>query len=153
MDEVRLHLVRARAQSAVEGDAVEPVAQVGLGDAPVEHTLKVYGEVEGHVVEEVRVDEYNGLRPFCFLHKSGVLYIWVVICRITQMRIMGLVFVVEVEIVAEEERRFFGELVKGAAVLLCGAARASRAVHKTAYAAHFEQFVLVGGGDVFKHVG
>ena len=45
-----LHFVVARAEAAVKGNAIEPVAEVGLGNATSEHALEVYDEVEAHAI-------------------------------------------------------------------------------------------------------
>ena len=53
----------------------------------------------------------------------------------------------------EEFWHFAGEVVECAAVFLCGASRAAGAIDESADAAHFEQFVLLGCGDVVENFG
>ena len=66
-----------------------------------------------------------------------------------------LLVVVEIEIigVVEAEHCRIDESVKASPFLLCGAAGSSRSVHETAYAAHFQYFILFGVGDVFVNLG
>ena len=59
----RLHLVMAGGETAVERDAVEPVAQVALFDAAAQHALEVDDEVEGGGVKVVGIHQHDGGRP------------------------------------------------------------------------------------------
>ena len=58
MDENGLHLVLPLAETAVQGYAVEPPGQIGLGKTSAKHGFEIDGEVEGYAVEVFCINQY-----------------------------------------------------------------------------------------------
>ena len=57
MQQNQLSLVLSLTQSAVEGNVHSPPAEVSRRDAAVEHTLKVYDEIESNAVDVVAISD------------------------------------------------------------------------------------------------
>ena len=50
-------------QAPIEGHIDEPLAEIGLRNAPPQHPFKVHNEVESHLIDVVCIDEDDILAP------------------------------------------------------------------------------------------
>ena len=59
VDEYGLHIVLAFTQPAVEGDAIQPVTEVGLGKVTTDDGFEMYDHVEDDFIQVVSIDQYE----------------------------------------------------------------------------------------------
>ena len=54
-----LNLSRAGAESAVKGNAVQPVAEIPLRNAATNHALKIHNQVKRHSVQKIGINQHH----------------------------------------------------------------------------------------------
>ena len=70
MNKNHLHLIGPLAQTAVERYAVEPMAEVGLGQRTPDDRFKMHRHIENHPVQIVGIHQYQIGTPICHIFKN-----------------------------------------------------------------------------------